>query len=365
MSDDYGLSKPVEGARIAAPELPYLPPRPRAYWPKIGLIGAGGITEYHLRAYQRMGLEVVTICDLDLNKANGRRDAFYPAAATTTDFRDVLKRDDIEVVDIALHPEPRVAAVEAALEAGKHVLSQKPFATDLDTAQRLADRAAARGLKLAVNQNGRWAPHYAWLREAVKAGVVGDVSSIDFEVAWDHGWTVGTPFEQIHHLVLYDFGVHWFDNAACLLNGRAVKSVYAAVNRAAGQKAKPPFLASVVIQAEGAQVRMSFDATVVHGQLDRTLVAGTLGTMQATGTSLSAQRVTLHTAAGEAVPDLRGSWFENGFEGTMGELLCAIENRRDPFNSAANNLRTLELCFAALRSADTGLPVRPGEARSL
>lgn len=50
----------------------------------------------------------------------------------------------------------------------------------------------------------------------------------------------------------------------------------------------------------------------------------------------------------------------DGFRGTMGELLCAIEEGREPANSAANNLRTLELCFAALKSADTGRPQAPG-----
>ena len=46
---------------------------------------------------------------------------------------------------------------------------------------------------------------------------------------------------------------------------------------------------------------------------------------------------------------------------TMGELLCAIEEDREPENSARENLRSLELCFAALASADSGQPVKPGD----
>jgi hypothetical protein len=110
---------------------------------------------------------------------------------------------------------------------------------------------------------------------------------------------------------------------------------------------------------------MALNAAVTYGQADRTLLAGARGTLQSIGPSLSKQQVTLTTDAGEASPNLKGSWFENGFQGTMGELLCAIEENREPLNSARNNLQTLSLCFAALHSADTGQTVRPGQIRRL
>ncbi len=361
---DYGLSRPSRSARIEAPALAYLPCMPRHYRPKLGLIGAGGVTEYHLRAYQKLGLEVAVICDLDPQRARKRRDQFYPDADVCADFGEVLRRDDIEVIDAALHPEHRIPLVEAALRAKKHVLSQKPFALDLDVAERLADLADKQNVKLAVNQNGRWAPHFAYALAAVRAGVLGEIGSVDFNLSFDHSWTIGTPFENLHHLVLYDFGVHWFDLASCLLADREPKSVYACVTRASYQKARPPFLATAVIEADGVQVRMAFNAAVAFGQADRTLIAGSLGTMESSGPSLSEQSPVLTTAAGVASPPLSGTWFENGFQGTMAELLCAIEEKREPQNSARNNIRTLALCFAALSSANTSQPVRPGAIRA-
>ena len=363
-TSEYGLSKQVRADLVPAPDLPYLPPVPKRR-PKIGLIGAGGVTEYHLRAYRQMGLEVAMICDVDLNRAASRRDAFYPEAMVCADFRDVVKADDVEVVDVALHPEHRLEIIEAAIHAHKHVLSQKPFALHLDDAEGVIRLAETKGVKIAVNQNGRWAPHFSYAREVVRAGLLGDIGSVDFHLAFDHSWTVGTPFENIHHLLLFDFGVHWFDMASCFLGGQRVVSVHAAVQRTSYQRARPPFLASVTIEADGAQVRMCLNAAVSFGQADRTLVCGALGTLQSIGPSLSEQRVLLTTSAGAASPDLKGTWFENGFQGTMGELLCAIEEKRDPSNSARNNLRTLELCFAALQSANTALPVAPGTVRRM
>ena len=138
--DGYGLSTAVASGAMVSPPMDYLPPRPRVYQPKIALIGCGGISEYHLRAYHAMGLDVVALCDRNVARAEKRRKEFFPDAAVVGDFRDVLRRDEIEVVDIALHPAIRVEVIEAALRARKHVLSQKPFVLDL--AGRLARRAA-------------------------------------------------------------------------------------------------------------------------------------------------------------------------------------------------------------------------------
>jgi len=361
----YGLSAAAAAETAAAPELDYLPPRPARYRPRIALVGCGGISEYHLRAYREMGLDVAALCDLDPARAERRRAQFYPAAAVLTDYRKALRLDGVEVVDVALHPAERVEVVEAALRARKHVLSQKPFVLDLEVGERLAALAARNGVRLAVNQNGRWAPHFSYLTAAVRSGLIGEVASIDFTLHWDHTWTAGTPFEDLHHLVLVDFGIHWFDMAARLMRGKMPERVWASVARTSFQRMKPPMLAQVAVDYPGAQVRFSFNGHVRCGQEDRTVVAGSAGTLRSCGPSLSEQSVTLHTAAGQAAARLEGTWFTSGFMGAMGELLSAIEERREPETSGAENLHSLELAFAAARSADDGQPKIPGAVRRI
>jgi predicted dehydrogenase len=361
----YGLSevRPVGGLR--APALPYQPPKPRRYAPRIALIGCGGISAFHLRNYRAMGLDVAMLCSRNRAHVEARGAEFFPEAAITTDLRHVLRSEDIELVDITTHPAERVALIRAALEAGKHVLSQKPFVLDLDTGTRLADLADARGLLLAVNQNGRWAPHWSYLTQLIRRGTLGEIASIDFTVAWDHSWVVTTPFNTLHHLLLYDFAVHWFDIATVLLGGRRARSVFATVAAAPGQTIAPPALASVVADYGDVQVRWSFNAANRFAQCDRTLICGSKGTALSAGPSLSEQSVSFTTARGTASPKLEGTWFESGFQGAMGELLCAIEQRREPLHSARNNLATLELAFAALASAERGEPAVPGSVRRL
>ena len=75
------------------------------------------------------------------------------------------------------------------------------------------------------------------------------------------------------------------------------------------------------------------------------------------GPDLGHQAVELYTEAGVARPQLTGSWFNDGFAGAMGELLCAIQDGREPLNSARGNLSSLKLCQAALRSVRAVAPV--------
>ena len=275
-----------------------------------------------------------------------------------------LARDDIAVVDITPHPAERLALIEAALEAGKHVLSQKPFVLDLDAGARLADLADEKGVVLAVNQNGRWAPHLSWMREAVRAGLIGDVQSCHVAIHWDHSWIEGTPFEAIDDLILYDFAIHWFDFLTSLIGGRAT-AVFCATNRAAGQSVRPPMLAEALVAFDGGQAALLFDGATRFGAEDRTVVTGSEGTLVSRGPDLGNQEVALTTAAGVARPRLDGTWFKEGFRGTMGALLKAVEDGKPPLNAARGNLEALALVFAAIASARRGEPVVPGSIRSL
>ena len=353
-----------EAATVPAPDLPYRPPAPKTWRPRIGVMGTGGISGSHLAAYRDAGWDVAAIWNRTRATAEAKAAEHRLAARVDGDWRTMLADGSVDVVDVTLHPEHRTPIVEAALEAGIHVLSQKPFVTDLGTGERLVALARERGVKLAVNQNGRWAPHFAWMREAARRGLIGEVTSAHAAVHWDHGWTAGTPFDRIEDLLLYDFGVHWFDFIASVTGDRA-RWVFATAGHAAGQPNAVPMLAQAVIGLEGGQASVTFDGAVTHGPRDRTFVGGTAGSLVSDGPDLGRQAVTLTTAAGVARPVLEGHWLREGFRGAMGELLSAVEEDREPLNGAAENLRSLALVFAAVRSRREGRPVAVGEARGM
>jgi predicted dehydrogenase len=358
----YGVADVVQMERVSAPELPYRPRNPKQYRPAIGLIGCGGISEQHLLAYQKADYRVVALCDRHLDRADRRRTQFFPEADVYTDYHRVLDRSDIEVVDLTPHPNDRLMLIEDAIRAGKHILSQKPFVLDIDDGDRLIHLAEKQGVRLAVNQNGRWAPHFRYMRQVVDGGIIGSVIAVHLSVHWNHHWIVGTKFEQIRHLVLFDFGIHWFDMVNCLM-GRPAMRVFATVARSVGQTALPPLLAQAVIEYGDAQASLVFDADTRFDPRDVSIVIGTKGTLRSEGVDLQKQTVTLTTDAGESTPMLEGSWFPDGFHGAMAELLCAIEEGRAPAHCASKNLGSLALCFAAMASADRGTPVSVGTIR--
>ena len=170
-------------------------------------------------------------------------------------------------------------------------------------------------------------------------------------VHWDHTWIAGTPFEKIHDIIFYDFAIHWFDFVATLLGERKATRVHASKTRALGQTMAPPMLAQSLIEFEGGQASLVFDAHLPYGAQDTTYVGGTRGSILSQWAEFGRAKSDALFGKRHAKPKLKGSWFPGGFAGTMGELLCAIEENRAPQNNARDNLKSLELCFAAIEAS--------------
>ena len=358
-STEYGLSPEKSASEIQAPKVDYFPPKPKVFNPGIALIGTGGISEYHLKNYQLCGYRVIALSNRTLEKAENLRDKFFPNAKVYQDYHEILHINEVDVVDVTPHPTDRLPILYDCLDAGKHTLSQKPFVLDLPEGQKLVDLANQKKVKLAVNQNGRWAPHFSYIRNAVDQGLIGDVTSIDFTLQWDQTWIKGiSSFEEMKHLILFDFAIHWFDITACIMGDQKPRSIFASTSHHAEQVFQPPALASVIIEYPETQVRMSFNAHCTRGEEDVTTIVGTQGTLRSRGPGLNEQQtMDVFLDQGTVSVPLEGSWFESGFQGTMGELLCSIEEDRQPYHSAENNLHTLELCFAAQKSVKEGKQV--------
>ena len=101
------------------------------------------------------------------------------------------RRDDIDVIDIVTPGDSHAEIAIAALEAGKHVLCEKPLANTVDEAEAMADaaaRAAARGVYAMVGFTYRRVPAATFARELVTGGAIGDVRQVRAEYLQD--WLV-------------------------------------------------------------------------------------------------------------------------------------------------------------------------------
>jgi len=346
----------------------YLPQEPRQYRPGIGLVGCGDISAKHLAAYREAGYAVSALCDLVGERAYERQAEFFPAARVVTDYRELLAMPEVEVTDIATHVDVRPPIIEAALRAGKHVLSQKPFVTSLSEGLRLCAIADEVGRALAVNQNGRWAPHFSYLRNTVAAGRIGTPTSADFAVYWPHDQIVRDMphFATMADLILYDFGIHWFDLVATLFSGQGpARSVMASCGMRRGQLIGVPTQAQALVEFDDAQVSLVLRGSSRWAESGAYRVEGTAGVLTHSGESLGGPDIVLADAHGVHPTTVEGSWFVNGMRGTMGELLSAIEDGRRPSIDARACLPGLALCYAAIESSRTGRPVDPATVDAL
>lgn len=342
------------------PLVDYLPSFPAEYRPGIGIVGCGGIVRTcHLPAYRRYGQRVVGVFDIRPEATDGVVDEFG-VEAVFAELDALLAHPEIEVVDIATHPDVRPELVRRAFAAGKHVLAQKPLAPELATARALVEEAERLGLVLAVNQNGRWSPAWRAATLLVERGVIGDVVAVTHLYHHNYSFTLGTVFDEVNHLVLYDYSIHWFDISRCWLEAKSPSGVCAREYRTPNQpaEARQPWGAwatidyddgsSAVIRGVGSAATMRPRKLFwIHGS------SGTIrGSILGSGNVPGVEELEVELDGRWQPVGLDGTWHTNGFAGTMGELLTAIAAGREPYNSARHNLLSLELTLAACRSAE-------------
>ncbi|OVE84696.1 Gfo/Idh/MocA family protein [Natronolimnobius baerhuensis] len=142
---------------------------------RVGLIGAGGILSMHLPAYRAYSdrIELAAVCDADETRANEVAEEFD--VDIWTDFESMVAEADIDAVDITLPHHLHYPAAKAALEAGKHVLVEKPFTTSVADARELVSLAADRQLTLMVGQMQRFHPAYRELKHRLEDGDLGQI----------------------------------------------------------------------------------------------------------------------------------------------------------------------------------------------
>lgn|SRR5690554_3961694 len=159
---------------------------------KVGLIGIGFMGRGHLDIYMQLAeeghpVELVAICDIDEDKFQGK---FLPGNIDVgnqkydfskynlyTDIDEMLEKEELDYVDIALPTYLHAEATIKALNKGIHVLCEKPMALNPDECQAMIDAADANGKKLMVAQCLRFWPEYEYLKRCVDSGEYGKVVS--------------------------------------------------------------------------------------------------------------------------------------------------------------------------------------------
>lgn len=128
----------------------------------------------HVQGFGKSRANLLAVCDIDTAKVKAVQEEFAVPMAFA-DFDEMLACEDLDVVSIALQNHLHEPFTVKALEAGKHVLCEKPMAMNAAEAQRMVDAAASAKRKLMIRFNFRFQPASRVLKQYVDAGELGDV----------------------------------------------------------------------------------------------------------------------------------------------------------------------------------------------
>ena len=320
----------------------------------IGVVGSGNIIENaHLPSYRTAGFRVVAITSR--TEANARRVA--EARGIERVHRSVaeLVRDPaVDIVDVALPPDLQPPAVMQAIHAGKHVLAQKPLAVTYRDASAMVEAAERGGVTLAVNQNGRWDPSINAASRLIANGVLGTrlVASMTMHITMP--WQVYYKDPRYERLMILHMSVHHIDQMRVLFGDPA--GVWACARKIPGQVHFGETIAQYTLTYDDGFWASSLDDGVdwstdfgITYRIQGTegVMLGEIGWPRLTHSTLKVQRRGEETWA---EPRFSRMWFPDAFAATMGELMCAVEECREPSNSGKDNLGTMRAVMAAYRS---------------
>ena len=190
---------------------------------RVAFIGFGNsVCRYHLPYVERRDyIEVKYIYRRAEDRlGDEERESWYPHIKFTTDLDEVMNDKDVDLIVVNSPNDTHVPYTMMALEHGKHVLCEKPFAMTSEEAKKVFDFAKSKGLIAMANQNRRFDADMKTVKKVIDSGVLGDV--VEFESHYDY-FRPGYDHEGFG--LLYGLGVHPIDQVIYMF-GKAKRYAY-------------------------------------------------------------------------------------------------------------------------------------------
>ena len=261
----------------------------------IAFIGTGIIAHSHMQQYNEIkGVKVIAACDIDEKKLNSFCDK-WNIPHRYTDYRELLKRDDITAVDVNLHNNLHAPVSIAVMASGKHCYCEKPMAGSYIDAVAMKDAAAKYGVKLHIQLAMIYGPQAACAKKLIDAGRLGKIYH-----ARSYGYRRrGRPFVDGYaekefnqtywagHGALYDMGVYHISQLLYLLDtpklNRVSGSIYQelAMERRVESGFDVEELAVGLIKFEGGLTMDMVESWAIHsGEFPASSIHGSEGGLQ-------------------------------------------------------------------------------------
>lgn len=321
---------------------------------QIGIIGVGAFGESHIVGYKSLPyVHLAAICDANETRAHEIA-ARYDIAKTYTDYNEMLRAEALDAVSICTPEEFHRAPTLSAIRAGKHVLVEKPIATNLKDAREMIDAARAANVFLMIGHLLRFETRYALVQEKIAAGELGKIVSLT--ARRNRPKFLAKTYLRTHGIL--EASIHDIDILLWYTQDRVTR--VRALSRNTAQYPNPDATWALLEFQNGAVAYLeNLWLNPDNGGI------GTNDALQVTGTQGIAHIDFVNTGLsiwrenGYTVPDIsheprvRGDMFGALKEELAYLARCILENRAPTVVSLDDALHGLEVALAIIESANT------------
>jgi UDP-N-acetyl-2-amino-2-deoxyglucuronate dehydrogenase len=337
---------------------------------KVAIIGAGAISAAHIKAYTWFTerCEVVAIVDIYKEKAQARIDEFGLKAAAYQDYKELLELD-IDVVSVCTPPYTHAPIAIDFLQAGKHVLVEKPMASSLQECDAMNAAAAASGKILSVVAQNRFRTPMMKLKEVVDSGLMGKIVHAQVDSFWWRGhsyydlWWRGT-WEKEGGGCTLNHAVHHMDAFLWMMGQPS--EVQAFMSNTSHDNAEVEDLSIAMLRFPSGALAQITSSVVHHGEEQQIIFQGSDARVSVPWKLKASQ--SKPNGFPEPYPELESqiqSMYDGlpevvheAHNGQIDDMLTAIETGTPVLIDGISGRSTLELILGIYKSASTGQTVR-------
>lgn len=339
---------------------------------KYALIGCGRISPNHIEAAKANKLDIVAICDLVQESMDDKASKFNLVNVKKyTDYKELLEKEKPHIVAIATESGKHVQIALDCLDAGSHIIVEKPLALSIADADTIILKAKEKGLKVTTSHQNRFNKAVQKLRLEIEAGHFGKLLHGTANILWNRRkeyyeqapwrgtWAQdgGTLMNQcIHNIDL----LRW-------IMGNEIVEVFAYTDNLIHDFIEAEDIGLALVKfANGSYGLIEGTANVYPKNLEETLyVFGSKATVKLGGQSVNIIEEWVIKDSDENPDKVKEEYHENppnvyGFGHTplYEDFIDAIVNDRDPYVTAEDGKRAVELVLAIYKSAAEGKPVK-------
>lgn len=337
---------------------------------KYALIGCGRISTNHIKAAMNNKLEIIAVCDIvpknmeKLLENHGLGEE--RAIKRYTDYKQMIKENEIELISIATESGLHAEIALYCIENNVHVIIEKPMAMSIAEADKIIALAAEKNVRVSACHQNRFNIAVQQMRKALEDGRFGKISHGSIHVRWNRNKNY---YEQA------PWRGTWAQDGGALMNqcihgidllrwmmGDEVESVYGVTKQQFHHYLEAEDIGMAVVKFKNGAIATIEGTTNVYPQnLEETLyLFGENGTVKLGGKSTN--NIDVWNFADESEEDQKNKGLEektsnvygNGHTSLFADMICAIEENREPYVDAQAGKRALEMILAIYKSQRTG-----------